>query len=67
VKTGKSEGPKNQETDQPAKLWQPERVVIRNSLGATKSASKAAPEEKEEWISTGTKGGEASPEPGEKR
>jgi len=67
VKTGKSEGPKNQETDQPTKLWQPERVVTRNSLGATKNASKTAQEEKEEWISTGTKGGEASPEPGEKR
>jgi len=67
VKTGKSEGPKNQETDQPNKLWQAERVVTRNSLGATQSASKAAQAEKEEWISTRTKGGEASPEPGEER
>lgn len=39
MKTGKSEGPKNQETDQPNKLWQPERVVTRNSPGATPSAS----------------------------
>ena len=67
MKTGKSEGPKNQETDQPNKLWQAERVVTRNSLGATQSASKAAQAEKEEWISTRTKGGEASPEPGEER
>jgi group II intron reverse transcriptase/maturase len=63
----KSEGPKNQETDQPNKLWQPERVVTRNSLGATKSTSQTAQEEKEEWNSTGTERGGASPEPGEKR
>lgn len=67
MKTGKSEGPKNQETDQPNKLWQPERGVIRNSPGATPSASWIAQAGKEEWISTRTKGGEASPEPGEKR
>jgi RNA-directed DNA polymerase len=67
VKTGRSEGPKNQETDQPNKLWQPERVVTRNSLGATKSTSQTAQEEKEEWNSTGTERGGASPEPGEKR
>jgi len=54
VKTGRSKGPKNQETDQPNKLWQAERVVNRNSLGATQSTSKAAQEGKEEWISTGT-------------
>ena len=67
MKTGTSEGPKNQETDQPNKLWQLEQVVTRNGLGATQSASKTAQEEKEEWNSARTKGGEASPEPGEKR
>ena len=53
MKTGKSEGPKNQETDQPNRLWQMERVVTRNGLGATPSASKTAQEAKEEWNSTG--------------
>ena len=33
----------------------------------TKCTSQTAQEEKEEWISAGTKGGEASTEPGEKR
>ena len=31
-KERRTEGPKDQETDQPNKLWQPERVVTRNSL-----------------------------------
>jgi hypothetical protein len=69
---GKAERAKDRrtkETDQPNKLWQAERVVTRNRLGAInrKSTSQTAQEEKEEWNSTGTEGGEASPEPGEKR
>jgi hypothetical protein len=35
VKAGRSEGPKNQETDQLKELWKAEREVSRNSLGVS--------------------------------
>jgi hypothetical protein len=64
VKAGRSEGPKNQETDQLEELWKAEREVSRNSLGASQehtSETAQGGESKAVDLLEGTDRGEASP------
>ena len=64
MKAGRSEGPKNQETDQLEELWKAEREVSRNSLGASQEhTSKTAQEEESKVVDLLEEAyrGEASP------
>ena len=64
MKAGRSEGPKNQETDQLKELWKAEREVSRNSLGASQehtSETGRRGESKAVDLLEGTERWEASP------
>ena len=64
MKAGRSEGPKNQETDQLKELWKAEREVSRNSLGASEERTTQTGREGrvKQWILLeGTERWEASP------